>query len=384
MKIGILTLPLHANYGGILQAYALQTVLQRMGHDVSVLNKRKVPKYWLPIWKRPLVYVKRILRKIFVNHRAVIFWENLMRREYPLIHKPINDFIDGRIHSRYIVSAADIHEGDFDCFVVGSDQIWRPEYILNTLWEDFPFAFLGFAKTWNVKRYAYAASFGRDEWEFPLGATGELAELAQKFIAVSVREDSGISLCRDFLGVDAVQLLDPTMLLDKSDYLALIDAAKPQMVDSEMFCYMLDETAEKNELVEKISSERGMKPHCLKLGRGCAKAKDYEKSISLEERIFPSVEQWLRGFACAKFVLTDSFHGCVFSILFGKPFLAFGNVRRGLSRMQSLLKMFGLESHLIMSAAEYDSSKSYDQPQSVQEILKAQKVRAMEFLKNIR
>ena len=83
MKIGILTLPLHTNYGGILQAYALQTVLERMGHEVCLIEKKHKPLQ-LPLWKAPLVYGKRIIRNI-TGHPFPIFYEQKINREKPIV-----------------------------------------------------------------------------------------------------------------------------------------------------------------------------------------------------------------------------------------------------------------------------------------------------------
>ncbi len=86
--------------------------------------------------------------------------------------------------------------------------------------------FLDFVKGQNVKRLSYAASFGTDKWEFTPQQTAICSPLAQKFDLVTVREGSGVKLCKDHLGVNAVHVLDPTMLLTKEDYISLIEAEK--------------------------------------------------------------------------------------------------------------------------------------------------------------
>ena len=96
----------------------------------------------------------------------------------------------------------------FDAFVVGSDQVWRPRY--NAY---IPNLFLDFTEGMSVKRIAYAASFGTDQWEFSAEQTTISSFLAKKFDIVSVREASGIQLCKQNLGVDAIQVLDPSLLL---------------------------------------------------------------------------------------------------------------------------------------------------------------------------
>lgn len=92
MKIGILTLQLHTNYGGILQAYALQTVLERMGHEVVVLNKRH--HLLLPIWKWPYSYPKRIIQKYILGRGGRVFFESYYNRTYPIVSQNTELFID--------------------------------------------------------------------------------------------------------------------------------------------------------------------------------------------------------------------------------------------------------------------------------------------------
>ena len=102
----------------------------------------------------------------------------------------------------------------------------------------------------------------------------------------------------------------------------------------------------------------------------------------MTERKQPPVEQWLKDFQDAKFVITDSFHATVFSILFGKPFIVIGNKERGLSRIDSLLKMFGLEGHVVSSLTGLDVSRDYGLDTGrVQEVLQARRQTAMEFLR---
>ena len=126
MKIGILTLPLHTNYGGILQAYALQTVLERMGHEVQVLNreqKRHVNKY-----RFPLFVAKRVVNKYILGRKIRIFQEHYFNRTYPIISQYTQPFIDKYIHYRNVDDLSTLRPNEYEALVVGSDQIWRPSY----------------------------------------------------------------------------------------------------------------------------------------------------------------------------------------------------------------------------------------------------------------
>ena len=347
MKIGILTLPLHTNYGGILQAYALQTVLERMGHEVNVIEKEKQPLS-INKYKMPFAYGKRIIKNI-MGKNVPIFYEQKYNREQPIIRQYTDQFIEKYIHLIKYKEFSDIKESEYDAIVVGSDQIWRPRYFRVDNIEN---AFLKFAENWNIKRIAYAASFGTDEWEYTTKQTSICGELLKKFDAVSVREDSGVKLCKEHFSVEAQHVLDPTMLLNKEDYIKLFEANNTPKSKGNLLCYFLDETNEKKELIKRIAKEKGLIPFNVK-----SKSDNINSPIS--DCVQPPLEQWLRGFYDAEFVVTDSFHACVFSILFNKPFIVCGNKKRGLSRFESLLNVFELSKLLINNIPEYQNINIY-------------------------
>ena len=365
MRIAILTLPLHTNYGGILQAYALQTVLERMGHEVCLVEKRRKP-VTLPLWKAPLVYGKRMLKNV-TGHPFPVFYEQKVNREEPFVRQHTDKFICRYIKRRIVGDFSEINESDYDAIVVGSDQIWRPKYFNDNIER----AFLDFTEGWDVRRIAYAASFGTDEWEYTRAQTRRCGRLLKRFDAVSVREASGADLCREHFGVEAKTMLDPTMLLEKEDYIRLFENANTPKSNGTLLNYILDDTPEKTALTNRIAKERGLVPF-----RVNAKS---DINLPIENRIAPSVEQWLRGFYDAEFVVTDSFHACVFSILFNKPFLVVGNQKRGLSRFVSLLGMFGLEDRLITDLSFIPNSKVVDS-KYVCDCLNEQRHKSIDFL----
>lgn len=338
MKIGILTLPLHTNYGGILQAYALQTVLERMGHEVVVFDTDK--KLDTRIWKHPRVLISRFINKYLRRKPTRILYEKWYNKTYPIVSKYTQEFLDKYIH-RTIVSELNALSNDyFDALVVGSDQVWRPMYFTWMYKTSIDNAYLAFARNWDVKRIAYAPSFGTEDWEYSEEQTKECGELLKLLDIVTVREKSGVRLCKEHFGVDATHVLDPTMLLDSRDYMQIVKNSTVPKSKGNMLCYVLDETVEKKAIIEKIAKERDLISFSVN-----SKVENYWAPI--EERIQPPVETWLRGFYDAEFVVTDSFHACVFSILFKKPFLVIGNEGRGMARFQSLLSMFGLQDRLI-------------------------------------
>jgi len=378
MKIGILTLPLHTNYGGILQAYALQTVLERMGHNVKVIDKSRY--HFLPFYKKPFIYVYRILLKVFLRKNIKIqlekyYNECIDRDKITQIYT--RPFIDKNIHQKHIEKFSEIKQNDFDAIVVGSDQIWRTIYA-NLFFQSTTAAYLDFAQKWdNLKRVAYAASFGTDRWEYTKENTKKCRNLISKFNAVSVREKNGISLCCENLNYkNAIQVLDPTLLLDASDYERLFRKKLNNKKKGGLFCYILDPNEIKNSIIKKCEQNYKLKAFHVN-----SKVDDW--NAPMEERIQPPVEEWLQGIADADFVITDSFHACAFSIIFKKQFLVIGNEKRGLSRFTSFLDMFDLKDRLIVDKTPNDNLKcheiNYDE---VYKELSTLRSVSFEFLKN--
>lgn len=342
MKIGILTQPLHANYGGLLQNYALQQILLRAGFEVETID-------WCGAKgiRQSLYEIKsRVLHAVFPRHYSKPKYAP-NSNELSVIRRNTNDFIRKYINHTKPVSSKSMFvkqadSGKYDAFVVGSDQCWRPCY--NSFLTSM---FLDFVQNKQVKRIAYAASFGTDKWEFTPRETDVCAPLAKKFDLITVREDSGIELCKKHLGVDAIHVLDPTMLLTKEDYIHLIEAENEPPSEGTLFNYILDPDANKASFIKKVATETGLKvfqvlPKCQTETRT---KKDVKTRI--EDCVFPGVTTWLRAFMDAEMTIVDSFHGAVFSILFNKPFWVIGNEQRGMARFTSLLKMFQLEDRLV-------------------------------------
>ena len=214
MRIAIVTLPLHTNYGGLLQAYALKAYLEGMGHEATVLDlKVKMPGP--PALKAPFVYVRRMLNVLVKGEGAPeVFRERRFKFELPVVGFNTDTFINKYISPRLLDSFGQVSCDDYDAFVVGSDQVWRPKYFPNV--EN---AFLAFTKDWDVKRVAYAASFGTSELEYENPLLERCSSLLKKFDAVSVREASGVKMCEEWFDRDdAVHVLDPVMLLEADAY----------------------------------------------------------------------------------------------------------------------------------------------------------------------
>ena len=368
MKIGILTLVLHSNYGGILQAYALQTVLERMGHEVVVLNKpQKKPKVSFPI------IVKRIIKKILGN-RVIIFKEAKSFREAPIINRYIIGFREQYIHEKLIESFNEVGMLNLDCIVVGSDQVWRPKYFKEQWQDNISNAYLSFTKDWNIKRIAYAASLGVDEWEYSLSETESIRECISKIVTVSVREQSAVNIFKKIFNKEVSLVLDPTMLLSKEDYIKFALSSGVKESSGNLLVYFLNNEDVKNKIVNNIVKKNALKPFAVN-------NTGVPSNASLERRIKPSMESWLRGFYDAEFVVTDSFHACVFSILFNKQFVVIGNKERGMSRFNTLLSTFGLESRLISGLEDLNNLNEIDY-RKVNVILAERRNESMHFLCN--
>ena len=346
MKIGIFTQPLRTNYGGILQNYALQQVLKSLGHTPTTLEKslRLAP---LPLWRQPLAIFKRFFLHTILHNKNVLppFYEWRYNKDLPIVSQYTRGFVQRNIACRRYTSVAEIAPSDYDAYIVGSDQVWRPSYNYQSLQE----MYLTFTKDWQVKRIAYSASLGTDQWEFSPSDTAYYAPFVRQFDAISVREQSAIELVEHYFGAKAVHVLDPTLLISRDIYVALAQS-QPKSKGT-LMVHILDSTEEKRETADTISKDFHLNPFSVS-----QQFPEANLSVSVEKRIQPPVEQWLRGFLDAEVVFTDSFHACVFAIIFNKPFIAFCNVERGVSRFQSLLKMFGLERLLVFTKSDYSPS----------------------------
>ena len=230
-----------------------------------------------------------------------------------------------------------------DAFVVGSDQVWRGTYNA-----DVTESFCSFLPDTDPRRrIVYAASFGTEYVDISPEKLPECRRLAQFFSAVSVREQSAIRLAKEALGIEPQWVLDPTMLLTSDDYRSLWQHEESQWEG--ITTYVLDASEEKSQIQQDVSQTLSLPVNALMLPPINQDGKPVD--------MIP-VEAWLKAFAQASFVITDSFHGCVFSIIHRKPFIAIANRERGIDRFTSLLGYFGLMDRLIFSLEEYQQKRS--------------------------
>lgn len=339
-----MTQPLGHNYGGLLQAFALQSYLKTIGCSVVSLD-RKPARNVLKESKRFTTNVaKRFLGRIkslpsekankYVFSHLIEF-----KNRYILMSQPVTT--QKQVRSYF-------QQNDFDAVIVGSDQVWRPKYSPSL--ENYFFDFLDDIDS-SAKRISYAASFGVSEWELSDKQTLQCKKLVQKFDAVSVREKSAVILCKQHFGITTDWVVDPTMLLDVSDYEQLL-IDKPSASKGHILTYVLDSAEDKQEIAKIVAGTLGLKEFSVKPEKTLTQVSSYE----INNCQYPKVEDWLQGFKDASYVVTDSFHGCVFAILFNKPFIAIGNKSRGQARFESLLSMFELENRLISTSGELNEN----------------------------
>lgn len=376
MKVGILTQPLHDNYGGLLQAYALKETLVSLGHDVIIVNRRnreqsKFRK--LAGFLKKKILGQKVQENIFLkeSQKAVISKNTIYFQQ-----KYINVLSPAIYNNKQMEL---VNSWGFDAYIVGSDQCWRPRYSPDI--STYFLSFLG-EKQNEVKKVSYAASFGVSEWEFSTGDTALCKRLLSKFDGVSVREDSGVQLAREYLSRnDTIHLIDPTMLISVDHYKGITKSEGLSALSGTLKVYILDMNNDKINFVQKIEHLLGLKVFQV-LPKKRLKS-DSLNQQNIEEFVYPGPIQWLKGYEDAKFVITDSFHGTVFAILYNIPFIALANKRRGVARFESLLNMFGLGDRLLLDTDDFReellSSAEIDWS-SVNSILEVERRKAIEFI----
>ncbi len=352
MKIGIVTHPIEANYGGILQAAALQQALRSMGHapvtlrysapttferasglrallsKFSFLQMRK----WLLVARDKGMIPGWVARKLkwkgLENHLRGRRLQTFVHRNITLSHR-----------CSHPISPGDVSKIGAEAYIVGSDQVWRYAHIPYK--QMFFLSFL--PREIRQRSFSYAASFGVGQWEMPERLTRTCRELAQDFKVLSVREESGVTLCRENLGREAVCMPDPTMLLRAGDYVEMRGGEGDEAVPAGkgyIACYILDPTTEKQAYMDAVSRMSGLP--CINISREGGKPEGLQRSV----------EEWLSLIEHADYMLTDSFHGTVFSLIFGVSFISFDNPERGSSRFTSLLGKFGLADRMRATVSE--------------------------------
>lgn len=320
MNIGIVTQPLIGNFGGILQNYALQQILIQLGHNPITIDLR----YGISKKRYILRYLKYTLNKI-TSHNSSFLEPRYQPRSSSEVDLFIKKYIKTSSPTTFYHKSL-ISKYKLEALIVGSDQVWRPAYNVSFMND----MFLAFAKNTSIKRIAYAASYGTADTEYSQQLINELEFFANKFDAISVRELSGIKLTDYYFKLPATKVLDPTLLLSANTYLPIIKDSTD--IQKYIFCYILDPDS-----------------HILSFINRVQKEKDIPIKIISDQQGNLSPSDWIKYIRNAEFVITDSFHGTVFSIIFHKQFITFCNANRGADRFISLLSPLSMNNRILTS-----------------------------------
>lgn len=317
-KVGILTLPLNDNYGGMLQAVALYGFLSHQGYEVVFLKNEYFKKKWKTlVWSAIARIPFQNLKGVRYAHRKKVFHDSFLKANIPNRTRALSSTDDFQKVAT---------QEQFDAVIVGSDQVWRWDYIL----DGFERYFLNFIDGKKTRKIAYAASFGKPHWQAPEKAN-IVSKLLSDFHSISTRESDAVEICQSLGGKNCKQVIDPTLLVGKSFYDKFLVKSDSISRKKTLLTYVLDEQKEKLEFIRQINQNLGL---------------DYEtRSLVVQEYL--TVSDWVSAFHEADFVITDSFHGMVFSLLFNKQFIVIGNSNRGVSRFTSLLQQLELNDRLI-------------------------------------
>ena len=328
MKI-VLVSPFNiANYGAILQGWALRTVLERMGHNVQHLNVpwvwHGVRRWWQILYSRSIA---NIIIKIKIN--------GMLRRAYALMGDPPMTRPYGSL--KELIKAPPYA----DCYIAGSDQIWGEDRFVKR--KDIDLVLLNFGGV-AVLRLAYAPSLAKACWsEVGRQCAAKFRNLFSRFKELSAREDSGCRLVSEFSGRKCVWVPDPTLLLTQKDYLGLLGFSSGISVSqAHVFTYLLGfGMAHRRKLVSLIIKD--ILKHDATINDVC------------NVQVPDDLSRWLFGLISARYVVTNSFHGLCFALIFHRPFVMVGfdgGEEWRNERVKSLLNRIGLLDRFVVSYDE--------------------------------
>ena len=343
-KAGLVICYFHENYGSMLQAYATQSMFDKMGIPNEAVYCRdphmymtmpKVSYYYHKFTSKDVLFdkIKRTRGKLFHKILKTDFYEKQKLR-----HKKFSEFSENTFRvSRPYADRRELTEDaeNYSVFVVGSDQLWSPANI------DNDFYTLTFVPD-HIPKVAYATSFGTAS--LPKYQHKKTKEFLERFDSISVREESGKRLVESLSEKKAEVVLDPTLLLEKEDW-DVFSAGAPVIEGPYIFCYFLGNNRNGREFARKLKKETGYRIAALL---------HMDEYISADEDfadIAPydvGPREFVNLIKNASFICTDSFHGTVFSIIFEKKFFTFNRFDEDSSistntRIDNLLGMLSLE-----------------------------------------
>lgn len=316
--VGIVGMWYGINYGSVMTAYALYKTVTDFGFKALMIQKPK--ELWNDHFYNEHTIANRFAKKHFVPSR--------IRKDYSE-HTELNAICD--------------------TFLVGCDTLWH--YPLTRTAPGF--FFLDFVDD-DKKKISYASSFGRG-YDGPESARENVQRCLERFDSISTREKDGVKICKDLFNVDAAQVIDPVFLVTEDHYKSLSDVSSRDASTPYLLTYILDPNQDKKDAISRLCEVKGygnlniVDPN--NEGSGAARL-----GLPVERGL--SVEDWLKLFKNAEFIITDSYHGICFALIFRKKFICFGNVARGLARFTSLLSMLGLEDRICFSYIEMQKKEA--------------------------
>lgn len=324
MKTGIITFHRAFNFGAVLQAYALQRTLERLGFTTEIVDYGSVGEgSRFPNVRLTLKSVISFIKCLLCTAGA----DDLKRKRYRQFRKQY--LVVSK--SRYRDSEA-LKDADYACYVVGSDQVWNPVFS-----KAHPGYFLDFTEGRVIsKKIAYAPSFGLselpDEW------VDYYRSCLFKFDYISCREDEGQRIIKKLLGRSCPVLLDPTLLLTCHDYdkIAKESGKKTKYI----CCYTVGASRWTSVIAKKIAKKRGLRIKYLCSGARASWFGNQKFSSAGPSEFLGIVKN-------ASLVVTNSFHGSVFSVIYQRPFFVCKNGTEGDSRLLTFLTTIGLVDRLI-------------------------------------
>ena len=340
-RVGILTLHHSYNCGSMLQAFALQETLERMGHEVRVINFSNEGQARLySVLERP-TSLKRIVKDLLLAPRA-----GRIRRNFAAYERFMTEHLhlDGPV----VRHREELDDAGYDAVIAGSDQVWNV-----TIDDGDDAYFLPWVT--GARRVAYAPSFGARSIARFSPAPRVHAGWLKDFDALSIRERNGRRWIRELIGVDVPVLLDPTLLLDAGDY-APLEHRPPGLPGEYLFYYAPSYSRPINRFVAAIAKRHGLAVVAFN-------AKTfYVKGMGLTGFVLPAVEgpaAYLALIRGAAAVVTTSFHGTVFSTIYRRPFWTVknGGMYHDDDRVLTLLEALGLQDRLVPPS--FDSGRDW-------------------------
>ncbi len=316
MKINLLTMHYSLSCGAVMQTYATCVILKKLGCDVTIIN-----------FKNPIELKRKKSIKFWLVHGVTKIKFDMFRKRY----------FPERTREIFRINYNDLPIADI--YISGSDQIWNPKLLEERIYA-YMFDFLPD----SVKRISFASSFGVNSWRDYSEYTSKVKNLLSKFDSLSVREDSGVKICNEVFGLNTTQILDPTLVLD--DYSNLVGNIKEL---NQIVCFKLVYDEDFLDTVSLLKKEINLKTTLL---YASYPHKNFDRNV-----MFCSPVKWLKTIASARYVVTDSFHGLAFSLLFKRNFIVLGGLKDRNTRLLSLLRLVGLEDRYVQDFADFIKRK---------------------------